>query len=61
MQCDPLAAQTPTGQERHYDDKTILIYVKTNYPLRLTHLKWKNIPREMKRDVSDSPCPMRAK
>lgn len=47
--------------ERHRDDKTISIHAKTYYPLRLTHLKWKNIPREMKRDVSDSPCPMRAK
>lgn len=61
VQRDPLAAQTPTGGERHRDDKPISIHAKTNYPLRLTHLKWKNITREMKRDVSDSPCPMRAK
>lgn len=28
VQCDPLAAQTPTGKERHYDDKMILIHAR---------------------------------
>lgn len=69
MKGDPLTAQTPGKTENGSYATMLLCYGQTEKHLslevahitELTHLKWKKIAREMRREVRDSPCPMRAR